>query len=111
MYVNYGCEQFSGETCHLIYLELGLDFQSQTMRCLRGVAESEVSDYTGSLCLRSPTLFPYCQAMKRVLHYMRGLESQLYYGILNQETSLEKNSLWDGCCILNVLVYKANRAS
>ena len=41
----YGYEQFSGETCHLVYLELGLNFQilfqSQIMRRLQGVAESE----------------------------------------------------------------------
>ena len=39
MYVMYGYQQFSGETCHLVYLELGLNFQllfpSQTMRRLR----------------------------------------------------------------------------
>ena len=38
----------SSETCHFVYLELGLNFQilfqSQTMRCLRGMAEPEVSD-------------------------------------------------------------------
>ena len=48
MYLMYGYEQFSGETCHLVYLELGINFQllfqSETMRRLRGVAESEVSD-------------------------------------------------------------------
>ena len=49
MYVMYGYEQFSGETCHLVYLELDLNFQipfqSQTMVRLQGVAESVVSDY------------------------------------------------------------------
>ena len=48
MYVMYEYEQFYGETCHLIYLDLGLNsqilFQSQAMRHLQGVAESEVSD-------------------------------------------------------------------
>ena len=47
MYVIDGYEQFCGETCHLVYLELVLNFQIlfQTMCRLQGVAESEVSDF------------------------------------------------------------------
>ena len=48
MDVISGNAQFSYATCHIVYLELGLDFriwfQSHTMLRLRGVAESEVSD-------------------------------------------------------------------
>ena len=44
----YGNEQFSYETCHLVYLVLALNFQisfqSHIMLCLSGIAESEVSD-------------------------------------------------------------------
>ena len=40
MYVMYGCEQVSGKTCHLVYIELGLNFQMLFQK----VAESEVSD-------------------------------------------------------------------
>ena len=49
MYVMYGYEQFSGETCHLVYLELGFRFSNIVSKSnyaeLAGcVAESEVSD-------------------------------------------------------------------
>ena len=87
-----GNEQFSYETCHPVYLELGFNFQilfqSHIMLRLYDVAESELSDEPCSLCLLSPTSLPCRQAIKRVLHYMMGLESQLCYGVMNQETAL-----------------------
>ena len=84
----YGNELFSDETWHPVYLELGINFkilfQSQTILGL--VLGLRLT----MLCLRSSILLPGCQAVKRVLNYMTGLESHLHYGVLDQETSEEK---------------------
>ena len=46
------------------------------------------------------------QAMKRVLHYLMGLESQLRYEDLNQEAYLEINSLMGWLLCLKSVILK-----
>ena len=92
MYVMYWNGPFGDETCHLKYPEPGLNFQiifqSPCPTC--GAWQSLRSQTPCSLCLHSPTLLACCHAMKRVLHYMIGLERQLRCGVWNQETLLRK---------------------
>ena len=96
MYVMYGNEQFRDETCHLIYLELALNFQilfqSPCSTCgawksLRSQTNHAPSVY--AVPLKSLLL----SNEKSYILLMMGLESQRCYRVLNQETALSKNSI------------------
>ena len=102
-------EKFSYQTCHLIYLELDFSFQIMftvipfslctVWQSLRFQTNHAPSVYS------APYLLPFHQAMRRVLHYMMGFESQLCYGAANQEISLEKSPHMGWL----LLFYKAKR--
>ena len=108
-----GNEKFSYQTCHLIYLELGFSFQIMftvipfslctVWQSLRFQINHAPSVYS------APYLLPFHQAMRRVLHYMMGFESQLCYGAANQEISLEKSPHMGWLLRLKVLYYKVKR--
>ena len=64
---------------------------SHTILPFQGMAKSEVSDLPCSLCLLSPLFIAPPPSNEKSFELYDRFDSQLCYGVLNQETSLEKN--------------------
>ena len=78
LYFMCGYEQFGDGTCHFLYLELG----SKPMLHLRGRGRVP-------LCTQSHIIVLLRYKENSFTLFMMGSESQLWYGLLNQEISLE----------------------